>query len=49
MCNEEENSMGEVVECIIEYNENGYLIYAENYPGAYARGSTKEEALKKNS
>ncbi|EZH66568.1 hypothetical protein DH09_11645 [Bacillaceae bacterium JMAK1] len=33
--------------CIIEYNENGYLIYAVNYPGAYARGSTKDEALQK--
>lgn len=36
-----------VIHCIVEYNDDGYLVYAGNYPGAYARGMTKEEALKK--
>lgn len=30
-----------------EFNENGHLIYAENFPGAYVRGKTREEALSK--
>lgn len=30
-----------------EYNDNGYLIYAVNYPGAYVRGRNELEALAK--
>ncbi|SHO51547.1 hypothetical protein [Anaerocolumna xylanovorans] len=30
-----------------EYNNNGYLIYADNFPGAYVRGRYEEEALGK--
>ncbi len=30
-----------------EYNDNGYLIYADNFPGAYVRGRYEEEALAK--
>jgi len=36
-----------VIHCIVEYNDDGYLVFAGNYPGAYARGRTKEEALNK--
>lgn len=39
--------MSKVIKCIVEYNDKGYLIYLENYPGAYVRGKTKKEALKK--
>ncbi|MBT2216720.1 hypothetical protein KK120_12900 [Virgibacillus dakarensis] len=39
--------MSEVIHCIVEYNEDGYLIFVGNYPGAYVRGKTKEEALRK--
>lgn len=35
------------VQAIDEYNEEGHLIYAQNYMGAFVRGKTKEEALKK--
>jgi hypothetical protein len=31
----------------VETNGKGYLAYAINYPGAYARGCTEEEALGK--
>ena len=30
-----------------EFNNDGHLIYAENFPGAYVRGRTREEALNK--
>jgi predicted RNase H-like HicB family nuclease len=30
-----------------EYNDSGYLIYADNFPGAYVRGRYEEEALAK--
>lgn len=36
-----------LIEAVNEYNEDGYLIYAGNYPGAYVRGKTKEEAVSK--
>ncbi len=36
-----------MTDVIIEYNENGVQVFAEDYPGAYARGETKEEALQK--
>lgn len=39
--------MSKLVKVVVEYNENGYLIYADNYPGAYTRGKTKIEALGK--
>lgn len=35
------------VRCVVEYNEEGYLMYADNFPGAYTRGKTKKEALGK--
>ncbi|QSX06523.1 hypothetical protein JYG23_03440 [Sedimentibacter sp. zth1] len=39
--------MSILVNVIIEYNNYGYLIYADNFVGAYSRGRTKEEALRK--
>lgn len=35
------------VKAVVEYNEDGFLIYASNFAGAYGRGKTKEEALGK--
>lgn len=35
------------IEAVCEYNAEGYLIYAANYPGAYVRGATENEALAK--
>lgn len=35
------------IRAVLEYNEDGYLIHADNYCGAYTRGKTKEEALGK--
>lgn len=35
------------IKAVIEYNADGYLIHAENYAGAFARGRTKQEALAK--
>lgn len=35
------------VRAVVEYNSGGYLIYAENYIGAFVRGKTKNEALAK--
>lgn len=35
------------VRCVVEYNDEGYLMYADNFPGAYTRGKTKKEALGK--
>lgn len=32
---------------VIEYNDEGCLIYAQNYPGAFVRGATRSEALAK--
>lgn len=34
-------------ELVIEYNDAGTLIYIANYPGAFVRGKTKEEAIAK--
>ncbi len=36
-----------LIDLIVEYNENGHLIYVESFPGAYVRGRTREEALLK--
>ncbi len=35
------------IEAVCEYNAEGYLIFAANYPGAYVRGAGKNEALAK--
>ena len=35
------------VRCVWEHNGNDTLIYAENAPGAFARGATREEAMAK--
>lgn len=32
---------------VTEFNEGGYLIYSESFPGAYVRGKTCDEALSK--
>lgn len=36
-----------MIRAIVEYNAYGYLVYAEQYPGAYGRGATQQEALTK--
>lgn len=35
------------VYAVVEYNEKGCLVFAENFPGAFKRGSTQKEALGK--
>jgi len=35
------------IRAVDEYNEGGHLIYADNYIGAFVRGRTREEALRK--
>ena len=35
------------VQCVWEHNGNDSLLYAVNYPGAFTRGSSREEALQK--
>ncbi len=35
------------IRLVDEYNEGGHLIYCENLPGAFVRGSTRQEALLK--
>lgn len=32
---------------VMEFNEGGFLIYSESFPGAYVRGKSKQEALSK--
>jgi len=32
---------------VVEFNEDGYLLYSETFPGAYTRGSSLEEAMSK--
>lgn len=32
---------------VLEFNEEGYLIYSESFPGAYVRGKNRQEALAK--
>ncbi|MCE5193228.1 MAG: hypothetical protein ABFD13_03155 [Candidatus Cryosericum sp.] len=39
--------MATVVNVVMEYNDKGYMLWAEHYPGAFTRGKTKEEALGK--
>lgn len=36
-----------MIQAVLEYNDNGCLLYAEHYPGAFARGKTPEEAIRK--
>ncbi len=36
-----------LIKVAVEYNDDGYLMHAENYPGAFARSKTKVEALAK--
>lgn len=35
------------IEAVCEFNAGGYLIYAANFPGAFVRGATENEALAK--
>ncbi len=35
------------IRVIDEYNDKGHLVYAENLPGAYVRGKSLDEAVKK--
>lgn len=35
------------INVVMEYNEGGYLLYANNYIGAFTRGRTQEEAISK--
>ena len=42
----EEGKMMDIY-AIDEYNDSGHLIHAGNFPGAFARGKTREEALSK--
>ena len=35
------------IEVIAEYNENGAMLWADAYPGAYSRGETVSAALEK--
>lgn len=37
------------VRCVWEHNENDSLLYAENFPGAFTRGESREVALRKMS
>lgn len=36
-----------ILKVIMEYNEQGCLLYADAYPGAFTRGRTLQEALRK--
>jgi len=35
------------IEVVCEFNEQGYLLYAQNYVGAFVRGKTIDEAIAK--
>ncbi|MDO4568076.1 MAG: hypothetical protein Q4B99_03860 [Clostridia bacterium] len=35
------------IDAVDEYNQEGHLIYSSNFIGAYVRGKTQEEALRK--
>ena len=35
------------VKVVVEYNADGFLVYADNFPGAFSRGRTKKTALGK--
>lgn len=36
-----------LLKTVCEYNEDGYLVYAENFPGAFVRGRTLKGAMEK--
>ncbi len=36
-----------ILRAVSEYNKDGFLVYAENFPGAYVRGKTLERAIEK--
>ena len=36
-----------MIRCVWEHNGGDSILYAENYPGAYTRGASKEEAVLK--
>ena len=38
-----------IIETVVEYNDFGFLVYARDYPGAFTRGRTLEEAFSKMS
>lgn len=42
-----DDQMAKQIRVVMEYNKDGYLLYAENYCGAFTRGKTKEEAISK--
>ena len=35
------------IKAVCEYNDQGWLIYAANFPGAFVRGASEREALAK--
>lgn len=39
--------MSMIVNAVVEYNDYGFLVFAENYIGAYVRGRSEQEALNK--
>ena len=39
--------MAFIIDAVVEYNDIGYLVYADNFAGAYTRGKTQDEALAK--
>lgn len=39
--------MPSTINVILEYNTKGYLAYCQDYPGAFSRGATKEQAFSK--
>lgn len=39
--------MRKQINVVMEYNEDGFLLYASNYCGAFTRGKSKEEAIGK--
>ncbi|NLB49981.1 MAG: hypothetical protein GX809_00140 [Clostridiaceae bacterium] len=41
------NDEKEVLRVAVEYNSKGYLIHLEDYPGAFTRGETLDQALGK--
>lgn len=36
-----------LIRAVVEYNDQGFLVFADNYCGAYSRGKTETEALGK--
>ena len=35
------------IRCVWEHNGNDSIVYSDNFAGAYTRGRTKEEAIRK--